>query len=88
MKLESRVAGFLVFHENHDFCDACVALKLGVAPADVLAAVAALRRRTRVFLRDRWACQLCGRQAEVTRALASGVIATKSPIRRRASRIA
>ena len=88
MKLETRVAGFLVFHENHDFCDACLATRLVSTPAEVRAAIDGLRRRAAVFLRDRWACEVCGRQAEVTRALAGRTVAMKSPIRRRASRIA
>ena len=88
MRLETRVAGFLVFHENHDFCDACLAARLVATPAEVEAAIAALRRRAAVFLRDRWTCQICGRQAEVTRALPGRTVAMKSAIRRRASRIA
>jgi len=88
VKLEVQVAGFLVFHENHDFCDACLAAKLGVAPTDVQAAVMALRRRSSVILRDRWACQLCGRKGEVTRALAGRTVATKTKLRRRAVRAA
>jgi hypothetical protein len=88
MGLEARLAGFLVFHENHDFCDGCLAVRLGSTPTEVKAAVAALRRRNQVFLRDRWTCQACGRQAEVTRALAGRTVAMKTPIRRRASRIA
>lgn len=88
VKLEARVAGFLVFHENRDFCDACLAAKLGATAADVQAAVASLRRRSAVVLRDRWACQLCGKKGEVTRALAGRTVAMKSQIRRRASRVA
>ena len=88
MTLEARVAGFLVFHENRDFCDGCLAARLASTPSEVKAAIAALKRRASVFLRDRWTCQLCGRQAEVTRAMPGNTVAMKTPIRRRASRIA
>ena len=88
MTLEARLAGFLVFHENHDFCDGCLAVQAGTTPGEVRAALAALRSRNAVFLRDRWTCEACGRHAEVTRALAGRTVATKTAIRRRASRIA
>ena len=88
MKIQTRVAGFLLFHENLDFCDACLATRLVSTPAEVRAAVTALRARAPIFLRDRWTCQICGKQAEVTRALAGPTIAMKSAIRRRASRVA
>jgi hypothetical protein len=88
VKLEGRVAGFLVFHENRDFCDACLAAKVGATAEDVKTAIDALRRRSPVVLRDRWNCQLCGKKAEVTRALAGNTVATKSNLRRRALRSA
>jgi hypothetical protein len=88
MTIQARVAGFLVFHENHDFCDGCLAVQVGTTPGEVKAAVAALRSRNAVFLRDRWTCELCARRADVTRALAGPTVATKTAIRRRASRIA
>jgi hypothetical protein len=86
--LEARVVGFLLFHENRDFCDACLAARLGVTVADISAAVTALRRRSSVVLRDRWACELCGKTRDVTRALAGPTIATKTKLRRRATRAA
>ncbi len=88
MNLETRVAGFLVFHENRDCCDACLAARLVATPAEVRDAIAALRRRSAIFLRDHWVCQMCARRAEVTRALPGPTVASKSSIRRRASRIA
>jgi hypothetical protein len=86
--LEGRIAGFLVFHENRDFCDACLAARLVATPDEVRAAIAAWRRRATILLRDRWTCELCRRHAEVTRALPGRTVATKTPIRRRATRIA
>jgi hypothetical protein len=88
VKLETRVAGFLLFHENRDFCDACLASRLVATAEEVRGAITLLRRRAPTFLRDRWTCQMCGKQAEVTRALPGPTVATKSSIQRRASRIA
>jgi hypothetical protein len=88
LTLDAHIAGFLLFHENADVCDACLAARVRATPAEVEAAIARLRRSARVFLRDRWTCQLCGNEAQVTRGLAGSTVALKTPIRRRASRIA
>jgi hypothetical protein len=88
MTLAMRIAGFLLFHENRDFCDGCIATKVAATTVEVRAALTELSRRSPVVLRDRWTCQLCGKKGEVTRALAGGTVATKSSLRRRASRVA
>jgi hypothetical protein len=86
--LEARVIGFLLFHESRDFCDACLGARLGAATAAIAVVVKALRRRSSVVLRDRWACAMCGKVAEVTRALPGPTVATKSKLRRRATHAA
>lgn len=88
MKAEGLVAGFLIFHENRDFCDVCLATKLGLTRGVVRAAIGVLRASSTTVLRDRWVCQLCGTQGEVTRALSNRTVATKSNLRRRALRSA
>jgi hypothetical protein len=86
--LDARVIGFLLFHESRDFCDACLAARLGLTRATVETIVTALRRRSSVVLRDRWACEICGNVANVTRALPGPTVATKSKLRRRATHAA
>lgn len=88
VNLEAKVVGFLVVNEGRDFCDACLAAKFGIAPRGVGAIIAAVRRRSPIVLRDRWSCELCGKQGEVSRALGGHTIATKGKLRRRASRAA
>jgi len=88
MTLQRRIVGFLLFHGNRDVCDACLAVRLGVTAPEVRAATASLSRKSPSILRDRWACQLCGKQGEVTRALPGRTVASQSNLRRRALRSA
>jgi len=88
MTLQRRIVGFLLFHGNRDICDACLAVRLIVTAPEVRAAIASVGRKSPSILRDRWVCQLCGRQGEVTRALPGPTVATQSNLRRRALRSA
>ena len=76
MNLESHLTGFLVFHENMDFCDDCLAARLDI-PADQVRVIASKLAKSAVILRDRWICAQCGRRDHVTRALPNQTFALK-----------
>ena len=88
MNLETKVIGFLVVNEGRDYCDACIAATFGTAATAVRTILLAARRRSASILRDRWVCELCAKQGEVTRVLGGRTIARKSRLRRRAFRAA
>lgn len=77
-----RIAGFLLFHGDLDYCDACLAAALELAAGEVPAAAAELARAP-TFLRDRWLCHRCGRWGSVTRALPTRALSLKHPSRAR-----
>jgi len=76
------VAGFLIFNQDEDFCDRCVAVGTHLTPEQ---ATGALQRvaHLKTFLRDRWRCAACGAPGTVTRALPNRVVA-RGPRRLRA----
>lgn len=82
MNLESRLTGFLVFHENLDFCDDCLAVRLDTG-AQELRVVASKLAKSALILRDRWICAQCGRRDHVTRALPNQTFALRRRARSR-----
>lgn len=82
MRDRDRILAFLMFHQNLDFCDACLAAQLGMPAQDVTTTVAQLAK-TPTFLRDRWACHGCGQERLVTRALSNRTVSTKGRLQTR-----
>jgi hypothetical protein len=85
MDAESRVVGFLILHESLDFCDECLADRLGLT-AERLTGVLALLEKSAPILRDRWTCRSCARLAVVTRAVPNGTFALSRRSRTRQRR--
>lgn len=81
------MTGFLVFHENVDFCDECLAARLDIPP-EQLRAIASKLAKSALILRDRWICQQCGRRDRVTRALPNATFTRKGRAGSRLSRMA
>jgi hypothetical protein len=82
-----QAAGFLMFHQNVDFCDHCLAVVLGVSDQQA-AAIAIDLGSGQAFLRDRWTCHRCGRMGRVIRSLANPTLTSRSSGRRLPPRLA
>lgn len=78
-----RVAGFLIFNQDEDFCDRCLAVGTRLTPPQATVAVQRVAH-FKIFLRDRWRCDACGAPGPVTRALPNHVFA-RGPRRLRAT---
>lgn len=82
LDLETLVVGFLIFHENVDFCDACLAARLGISRAQAAAAASEVAASSAI-LRGSWVCHACRQHTTVTRALRNRTFATTTRTRRR-----
>lgn len=80
--LPTLIVGFLVFHENVDFCDACLAGRLGISRKQAGAAAAEVAASAAI-LRGSWVCHGCRQHTIVTRALPNRTFATTTRTRRR-----
>ena len=87
MDITSRVIGFLILHESLDFCDQCLASRLGIS-VERLGEILALSDKSAPILRDRWACRDCRRVTGVTRAVPNQTFALNRRSRTRLQHIA
>lgn len=79
MRLREELLGFLLFRQNVDFCDRCLADHLG-APLDALTATARDLARSPAVLRDLWVCHTCRRRGPVTRALSNRAVTARQGV--------
>lgn len=82
LDLETLVVGFLIFHQNVDFCDACLAARLRISREQARATAAEVAASP-ALLRDSWVCHACQQHTIVTRALPNRTFTTHTRRRQR-----